>query len=46
MRTALAALSGKSGDTDDRHTGQRRADALIELARMAMKPSGAPRDRG
>ncbi|HEX3899541.1 MAG TPA: DUF222 domain-containing protein [Mycobacteriales bacterium] len=46
VRTALTSLSGKNGELDDRHIGKRRADALVELARMAMNAGGLPETAG
>jgi hypothetical protein len=46
VRTALTSLSGKNGELDERHIGQRRADALVELARMAMNTGGIPETAG
>ncbi|HEX3900470.1 MAG TPA: DUF222 domain-containing protein, partial [Mycobacteriales bacterium] len=46
VRTALVSLSGPSGVDDDRHIGHRRADALVELARMAMKSGSVPETAG
>jgi hypothetical protein len=42
VRTALASLSGKSGEADDRHIGHRRADALVELAANSTTRSTGP----
>jgi hypothetical protein len=46
VRTALASLSARNGEADDRHIGQRRADAFVELARMAMKSGSLPETAG
>jgi hypothetical protein len=46
VRTALTSLSAPSGVDDERHIGQRRADAFVELARMAMKSGHLPDTAG
>ena len=46
VRTALASLSVKAGELDDRHIGHRRADALVELSKMAMGSGQLPETAG
>ncbi|HEX3707154.1 MAG TPA: DUF222 domain-containing protein [Mycobacteriales bacterium] len=46
VQTALAPLSQRAGEHDDRTIGQRRADALVDLATMAMNRGDLPDTAG
>jgi hypothetical protein len=46
IRTALAPLSERAGEQDERHIGQRRADGLVELAHAAMDSGRLPDTAG
>jgi Domain of unknown function (DUF222) len=46
VRTALHPLSQRAREHDDRFAGQRRADALVELARLAMNRGQLPDTAG
>lgn len=46
LRTALEALMGPPADDDDRTATQRRADALVELARHQLDGGGLPEVAG
>lgn len=42
VTAALDPLLAKAGTDDDRHVGQRRADALVELARFSLNHGNLP----
>jgi hypothetical protein len=46
LKKAVDALAGKAGDLDERTPGQRRADALVDLARSAMNRGALPDTAG
>jgi hypothetical protein len=46
LHKALAPLSAKAGEVDERTPGQRNADALVELARLAMNRGELPDTAG
>ena len=46
LKTALDSLSNRRGPEDDRSSGQRTADALVELAHHAMDEGRLPRRNG
>jgi hypothetical protein len=46
VRTAIDALSTKAGALDERTPAQRRADALVELARRALDSGDLPESGG
>jgi hypothetical protein len=46
VRTAIDALAAPAGPTDDRTAAQRRADALVELARRALDAGDLPEQGG
>ena len=46
LRTAMAPLSLPVGRDDQRHIGQRRADGLVELAKIAMNTGQLPETAG
>lgn len=46
VKTAMAPLTLPAGPDDDRHIGQRRADAFVELATLAMDAGQLPETAG